>query len=84
MRALYDVIVDGVTAREQPMIFETTTAGTVREGLYDDLYQEAENVINGFYDDNGYKNDTSCPSSTNWTAARNGQTKAAGPRQTPA
>ena len=30
MRALYDVIVDGVTAREQPMIFETTTAGTVR------------------------------------------------------
>lgn len=61
MRALYDVIVDGVTAREQPMIFETTTAGTVREGLYDDLYQEAENVINGFYDDNGYKNEHFLP-----------------------
>ena len=61
MRALYDVIVDGVTAREQPMIFETTTAGTVREGLYDDLYQEAENVINGYYDENGYKNEHFLP-----------------------
>lgn len=61
MRALYDVIVDGVTAREQPLIFETTTAGTVREGLYDDLYAEAENVINGYWDENGYKNDHFLP-----------------------
>ena len=43
------------------MIFETTTAGTVREGLYDDLYQEAENVINGYYDENGYKNEHFLP-----------------------
>ncbi len=61
MRALYDVIVDGVTAREQPLIFETTTAGTVREGLYDDLYAEAENVINGYWDENGYKNEHFLP-----------------------
>lgn len=45
MRALYDVVVDGVTARDQPLIFETTTAGTVREGLYDDLKQDAEDMI---------------------------------------
>ena len=61
MRALYDVIVDGVTARDQPMIFETTTAGTVREGLYDDLYSEAESVIRGYADPNGYKNEHFLP-----------------------
>ena len=37
-RALYDIIADGVTAREQPLIFITTTAGTVREDIYDQTY----------------------------------------------
>ena len=31
---LYDVIVDGMTAREQPLSIITTTAGTVREGIF--------------------------------------------------
>ena len=54
-KALYDIIADGVIAREQPLIFITSTAGTVREDLYDMKYAEAEMLINGYEDDNGYK-----------------------------
>ena len=32
---LYDVIVDGTSAREQPLIFVTSTAGTIRESVFD-------------------------------------------------
>ena len=39
-RALYDIIADGVTAREQPLIFMTSTAGTIREDIYDEEYDE--------------------------------------------
>ncbi|EPR12490.1 terminase large subunit [Ruminiclostridium papyrosolvens] len=58
---LYDVIVDGTTAREQPLIFITTTAGTVRESVYDLKYDEAERLINGFDDESGYKNERLLP-----------------------
>ena len=58
---LYDVIVDGTTAREEPLIFITTTAGTVRECVYDIKYDEAERVINGYDDKNGYKDETFLP-----------------------
>ena len=54
-KALYDIIADGVIAREQPLIFITSTAGTVREDLYDMKYAEAEMLINSYEDDNGYK-----------------------------
>lgn len=56
-KALYDIIADGVTAREQPLIFITSTAGTVREDIYDQKYEEAERLINGYFDDNGYKDE---------------------------
>ena len=46
-RALYDIIADGTTAREQPLILLTSTAGTIREDLYDEKYEYAETVING-------------------------------------
>ncbi len=58
---LYDVIVDGTSAREQPMIFEITTAGTVRESVYDMKYEEAEKLLNGIDDPEGYKNDRFLP-----------------------
>lgn len=58
---LYDVIVDGTSARDQPMIFITTTAGVVREGIYDIKYDEAEQVINGYGDPDGYKNERLLP-----------------------
>jgi len=56
-KALYDIMADGVTAREQPFIFITSTAGTVREDLYDLKYDEAERIINGYFDKNGYKDE---------------------------
>lgn len=56
-KALYDIIADGVSAREQPLIYITSTAGTIREDIYDQKYDEAERVINGYFDENGYKDE---------------------------
>lgn len=53
-RKLYDIIADGVSAREQPLVFITSTAGTIREDIYDQKYEEAERVINGYFDKDGY------------------------------
>lgn len=58
---LYDVIVDGMSAREQPLSIITTTAGTVREGIFDIKYDEAERIINGYDDPNGYKDEHVLP-----------------------
>lgn len=56
-KALYDIIADGVSAREQALIFMTSTAGTIREDIYDQKYEEAERVINGYFDPDGYADD---------------------------
>ena len=56
-KALYDIIADGVTAREQPLILITSTAGTIREDLYDLKYEEAERIINGYDDPDGYQDE---------------------------
>lgn len=45
---LYDVVVDGNSSREQPITFITTTAGTVRESVYDSKYEEGTQIIRGF------------------------------------
>ena len=58
---LYNIIADGVSAREQPIILLSTTAGFVREGLYDLKYDEATNIINGYFDDKGYKDSSILP-----------------------
>ncbi|KOS30606.1 terminase [Bacillus anthracis] len=51
----YDVIVDGTSSREQPLIFMITTAGTVRESVYDMKYEEAEMLLlSGLDDADGY------------------------------
>lgn len=60
-KALYDIIADGVVAREQPMIFITSTAGVVREDIYDEKYDYATNVINGYEDPDGYRDDRFLP-----------------------
>lgn len=54
---LYDVIVDGTSARDEPLIFITSTAGTIRESIYDIKYDEIEMTINGYEDEEGYKNE---------------------------
>lgn len=58
---LYNVIVDGTSSREQALINMITTAGTVREALFDLKYDEAEMVLNGYDDPNGYKDDRFLP-----------------------
>lgn len=56
-RALYDIIADGGSAREQPLIFITSTAGTIREDLYDEKYDYTKKVIDGYFLPDGYKDD---------------------------
>jgi len=53
-KALFDIMYDGTTAREQPLTFITSTAGTVREDIFDQKYEESEKVINGYFDKDGY------------------------------
>lgn len=57
---LYDVIIDGMSAREQPLSIITTTAGTVRNGIYDLKYEEAARVIQSYDSENPF-NDTLLP-----------------------
>lgn len=58
-RSLYDIMADGITAREQPLIMITTTSGTVREDIYDFIYDEASRTISGYGDPDGYKDERS-------------------------
>lgn len=58
---LYDVLVDGMTAREQPMCIITTTAGTVRDNIFDLKYEECERIIKGYDDPEGYQDETVLP-----------------------
>lgn len=60
-RQLYDMMADGTTARDQPMIFMTSTAGVVREDIYDEIYQEMERILNGYTDPDGYKDPRTLP-----------------------
>lgn len=57
---LYDVVVDGTSSREQPLIVIVTTAGTVREGIYDIKYDECRQIIDG-YEGGIYSDDTVLP-----------------------
>ena len=50
-RNLYDVIKQAMTAREQPILDIITTAGFVRECIYDSIYDYACNVLDGFVED---------------------------------
>lgn len=47
-RALYNIMADGMSAREQPLCLITTTAGTIREDIYDEKYEEYEKIILGY------------------------------------
>lgn len=58
-RPLYDIIADGITAREQPLILMTSTAGTIREDIYDEIYEESEMTINGYDLEDGYHDERS-------------------------
>lgn len=52
-RNLYDVMKQalGAESRKQPLFLTITTSGFNREGIYDELYDYAANVLNGEIDD---------------------------------
>jgi len=58
---LYDVVIDGMSARSQPLSVITTTAGTIREGIFDIKYDECERIINGYDDELGYHDERVLP-----------------------
>ena len=58
-RALYDIIADGVIAREQPLVFACSTAGVIREDIYDEEYDDADRLISGYEDPDGYHDEHS-------------------------
>lgn len=49
---IIDVTYDSMSAREQALFLETSTMGTVRENVFDDEYEYAKNIINGYCDPN--------------------------------
>lgn len=46
-RNLYEVMKQSTSSRRQPLVVMITTAGTVRECIFDDIYSYANNVLNG-------------------------------------
>jgi phage terminase large subunit-like protein len=50
-RNLYEVLKQGMSARRSPMMVMITTAGTVRENIYDDMYEYASKVVDGTIQD---------------------------------
>lgn len=50
-RNIYDTAKQSMSARQQPLLLMITTAGFIRENIYDERYEYADNVINGIIDD---------------------------------
>lgn len=53
-RNLYEVMKQSMSARRQPLLFMITTSGTVRECIYDDMYEYACNVVDGIIEDDRF------------------------------
>ena len=53
-RNLYEVMKQSQSARRQPLLIVITTAGTVRESVYDDLYDYACNIVDGTFEDDTF------------------------------
>ena len=51
---LYDVIIDSTSAREEPIVLSLSTMGTVREGIFDILYDSAKRTLQGMKDGNSF------------------------------
>lgn len=46
-RNLYEVMKQSITSRNQPLVFMITTAGTIRECIFDEMYEFACDVADG-------------------------------------
>lgn len=53
-RNLYEVMKQSMSARRQPLLVMITTAGTVRECIFDDMYEYAAKVADGVIEDNRF------------------------------
>lgn len=53
-RNLYEVMKQSQSARRQPLLIMITTAGTVRECIFDDMYAYACNVVDGTFKDESF------------------------------
>lgn len=53
-RNLYDVMKQSMAARTQPLLTVITTAGYVRESIYDDLYDYACKILDGAIEDDRF------------------------------
>lgn len=53
-RNLYEVMKQSQSARRQPMLIMITTAGTVRECIFDDMYTYACGVVDGTFQDDTF------------------------------
>lgn len=53
-RNLYDVMKQSTSSRRQPLVIMITTAGTVRECIFDDMYAYANNVLDGVVKNDGF------------------------------
>ncbi len=53
-RNLYEVMKQSMSARRQPLLVMITTAGTVRECIYDDMYDYACKVVDGVIEDDRF------------------------------
>ncbi|MFX4263115.1 terminase large subunit [Pelotomaculum propionicicum] len=53
-RDLYDVMKQSMSAREQPLLSMITTAGFVRECIFDDIYDYACKVLDGVIEDDRF------------------------------
>lgn len=54
---LLDVIYDSMSAREEPLLLETSTMGTIRESVFDNEYEYASAIIEGYEGKEGGKVD---------------------------
>lgn len=53
-RNLYEVMKQSQSARRQPLLIMITTAGTVRECIFDDMYAYACNIVDGKFEDDSF------------------------------
>jgi phage terminase large subunit-like protein len=53
-RELYEVMRQSMSARRQPLLVMITTAGTVRESIFDDIYAYANSVLDGIVKDDTF------------------------------
>lgn len=50
-REIYDILKQSMSARDEPIMSMITTAGFVRGGLFDDLYEYSKKVLDGVIED---------------------------------